>query len=785
MTLHRKTVLFLVFISILMFTAFYITSRIIVMSGFRQVELKNSEEHMRFTLQALNHEVTDIGNLAVNYSAWYDTYNFAAGDMSKNAYIHSNYDVTTYTENDLNMILIVNHKNQLLYGGIHEPKQNDVSPISSQILDTIIRSGLLTFQTNYSRNAGIISTSNGPMLIVLEPITTNTFKAPADGMLAFGRLLTNSEISDLALRTDVDTEPWNLSEKAIPSSAIDLNVGWMQSRFWTNLNSHDAVSYAEIMDLTGKPAVGVAIHLPRTILQTGHHTLWYFVVFLVFVSLGYSVFVLVFFESSFLNRIRRFMNGIEAIRKGKSLSFQVKITGRDEITKLEMEFNELMSSLEESHRVIQYQAYHDHLTGLLNRNQFHQILRDTLQMTRSGSIPFTLLFIDIDKFKAINDNYGHNVGDLVLKSIAERLEKVIGTTGSVARLGGDEFTALLPGIGGTPESNEFIISVINQLSEPYVLQEFGVSVFVSIGYSQFPGDGEDEESLVKAADRHMFAMKHDKFSHHGFSNLQIRDKITRTIRLEQDIAHVLSKNQLHIVYQPIVNTYSRAVVGVETLLRWNHPKLGPVSPAEFIPIAEKTSYMSAIGEWTLRQACLNQVKWIDQGARKVRVAVNISSIQFMSPVLLDTISGILAETKLPPELLELEITESMAMQNVHEVIKILSHLKEMGVRIAIDDFGTGYSSLSYLSQFPIDFLKIDKSFVDGMCENESDMKIVKGIIELAHSLHFSVIAEGVESLEQFELLQELHCDEIQGFLFGKPMNEQAFYEKLAMYVYDS
>jgi diguanylate cyclase (GGDEF)-like protein len=782
MTLHRKTVLFLVCISLLMFTAFYITSRIIVMNGFRQVELKNSEQNMKFTLHTLEYEGRDIGDLAVNYSAWNDTYNFVArnhpGDNSEDPYIVSNYDSTTFTENDLSLILLLNRKNGLLFGKVLAPGQDQDSPVPSGLISRLESGRFLNFPDTTTRNVGIISTSFGPMLVVSEPITSNASGSPANGVMVMGRLISTAEIANLSTKTNISIKVLPLDPRSIPSSASEIKTGWIHSIFWTTLDNVDADSYAEIMDINGKPVLNLEIHMPKEIMQRGQHTLRYFVVFLIFVSLGYSISILLFFESSILKRMHQFMNGIEFVRRAGNFSARVKVTGQDEIAKLETTFNELMASLEESHRIIQHQAHYDSLTGLLNRDHFHQILRKTLTIAKCQGIPFTLIFMDVDKFKSINDHFGHDVGDLLLKCVAERLKNSIGKTGSAARRGGDEFTALLPEIGCSEENDDLIVSIMNQLSEPYELMEYGISVTASVGYSQFPADGVDEGMLLKAADRYMFTIKHDKFACKGFHKSRMRDQITRTLQLEQDIAAALADNQFYTVYQPKVDTFTQEIVGVEALLRWNHPVLGAISPVEFIPIAERTSYMSAIGAWTMQRACADYAKWVRNGAKKLRVAVNISSMQFMSPTLLSSISDILHETGFDPELLELEITESLAMQNVHEVIKILSHLKQMGIKIAIDDFGTGYSSLSYLSRFPIDFLKIDKSFIDGMYQNDNDMKIVKGIIELAHYLNFSVIAEGVETKEQYELLKDLRSDEIQGYLFGKPMTEDALFDRL-------
>lgn len=423
--------------------------------------------------------------------------------------------------------------------------------------------------------------------------------------------------------------------------------------------------------------------------------------------------------------------------------------------------------LSEQH--IRYLATHDGLTGLPNRELMLEHIIETITEARKSNTLFALLYLDLDRFKIINDGYGHTFGDEVLKATAHQLASLATQDCIIARQGGDEFLILLKNLNSTDKAYTIANTIITNLDRQIVVDERLIHVSVSIGISLFPQDGESPEALIDHADVAMYQAKGVGRNTFQYFTNQMNDKLQRHVELENQLRNAITKNQLHLVYQPKVNLKSGKICGCEALLRWQHPELGMVSPAEFIPIAEESGLILPIGDWVLRSACLQAKSWLDAGLQPMCVAVNISVRQFLHQDVSQWVMEILTETGLDPNLLELELTESLIAQDTDKVIETFSQLKAIGVKLSIDDFGTGYSSLSYLKRFRVDTLKIDQAFVRDMLTDPDDATIVLAVISLAHNLGFNVIAEGVETEAHCIILRQNHCDEIQGYYFSKPL----------------
>ncbi len=418
-------------------------------------------------------------------------------------------------------------------------------------------------------------------------------------------------------------------------------------------------------------------------------------------------------------------------------------------------------------------AYFDMLTGLPNRALLQDRLSQMLSRASRHNELVALLFIDLDRFKEVNDTLGHGCGDQMLQFVAERLSTCLRSSDTVARLGGDEFVVLLEGPANRQAVAEVATKLLQALAQPLHLGEREIYTGGSIGISLFPFDGEDVEALFKNADTAMYHAKDQGRNTYSFYSVAMHTLSLELLTLGSHLRHSLERQELSLVYQPQLSFSSGGVVGVEALLRWQHPQLGAVSPERFIPMAEETGMIVAIGNWVLEQACCQAAAWIAQGLPPVRVAVNLSAKQFRDPGLIKTVQSVLANSGLPAHLLELELTEGMLIENLKGTRATLQALKEMGVKLAIDDFGTGYSSLSYLKHFPLDRLKIDKSFVQEIADQSGDAaSIVEAIIALSHSLKLVVIAEGVERMDQVEFLQQHGCDELQGYYFSRPLPPQ-------------
>ncbi len=428
---------------------------------------------------------------------------------------------------------------------------------------------------------------------------------------------------------------------------------------------------------------------------------------------------------------------------------------------------------------IRHLAYHDALTGLPNRTLFEDRLTLALAQVRRKEQLVAVMFLDLDRFKVVNDTVGHTFGDQLLRDVAERLTGLVREGDTVARMGGDEFTVLLPEVSQAGEAVEIAERILETLRQPWRIDNREYHVTTSIGIAIYPSDGEDAESLIRNADTAMYRAKEQGRDNFELYTPTMNAKIVERLALENSLRHGLERDEFVVHYQPQVDISSGRIIGTEALVRWQHPERGFVSPMEFIPAAEETGLIVPLGAWVLQTACAQNVAWQQAGHTPIPVAVNLSARQFQERNLLDAVTKVLEESGMDPQYLQFEITEGVAMQDVESTATTLRALREMGVQIAIDDFGTGYSSLSYLRSFPVSALKIDRSFVRGLTVNPEDAAITAAIIAMAKSLKLKVIAEGVETEEQLAFLKEHGCDKMQGFLFSKPVPAPALEKLLA------
>ncbi|MDO9047059.1 MAG: EAL domain-containing protein [Methylobacter sp.] len=422
---------------------------------------------------------------------------------------------------------------------------------------------------------------------------------------------------------------------------------------------------------------------------------------------------------------------------------------------------------------IHYLANFDPLTGLPNRAQLNDHLKYALNLAKRSNGHLTLMFLDLDHFKDINDSLGHSIGDALLIELAKRLRMALRTEDTVTRLGGDEFILLLPGVDAIGAAH-VAQKLLDAIAESYWIELYDLALTASIGIALYPEDGGDLETLSKSADAAMYRAKQEGRHCYRFFTQEMQERSARNLQLVNALHHALERNQLQVYYQPQIAMHDRHIIGAEALLRWQHPELGMVSPAEFIPVAESSGLILPIGEWVLRCAVRQAKAWMDDGFGPLIIAVNLSAVQFRHPDLPELVTRILDEEGLPPEYLELELTEGVAMHNPQGAIAVMNNLHERGIRMSIDDFGTGYSSLSYLKKFKVYKLKIDQSFVRDISTDSEDKVIVSAIINLAKSLGLKTIAEGVETAGQLAFLREQGCDEMQGYLFSKPVPIEQF-----------
>ncbi len=437
-----------------------------------------------------------------------------------------------------------------------------------------------------------------------------------------------------------------------------------------------------------------------------------------------------------------------------------------------LERHRMLIEIENLHKNERYLAYHDMLTGLPNRQLFHERLRQAIVHSKRNTKMLAVLFIDLDGFKSVNDTLGHRAGDLLLKSVADKLRKAVRENDTVARLGGDEFTIKLADIVQPRDATKVAEKILRLFFEPFNIEGKELFITASIGISMYPNHGHDAEMLVKNADLAMYRAKQQGKNKCTLYDLSFHALDNDRFAQKSSLMKALEAGELIAHYQPQVNLNTGKICGVEALVRWQHPEMGYLPPERFIPLAEETGLIVPLGEWMLRTACEQTKSWQETGYQPGKMAVNISARQFRNNGLAETVSKTLKEASLPADQLVLEITETCAMEDVDYTKKSLQELKNLGVSIALDDFGTGYSSLNYLKRFPVDKLKIDRSFIKGIPTNANDRAITSAIIALAHCLQLEVIAEGVESEEQLSFLRSEKCDEIQGYHFSQPLPDR-------------
>ncbi|MDP2805687.1 MAG: EAL domain-containing protein, partial [Gallionellaceae bacterium] len=439
-----------------------------------------------------------------------------------------------------------------------------------------------------------------------------------------------------------------------------------------------------------------------------------------------------------------------------------------------------ISALRHTESLASFALHHDTLTGLPNRTLFRDRLRQALILAqRDGNPSLAVLHFGIDQFKTINQGFGHAIGDQLLLDVGNKLASVMYEIDTVSRAGGDEFLILVHSIQDSQDTASIVKRIIESYQHPFILNGQEIYLTASIGIAVYPNDGVTEDELLKNADVAMHRAKEDLGrGNYQFFCADMNSRAMHKLTLETDLHQALKHDEFHLHYQPQVDSYSNAIIGAEVLIRWSHPEKGNIPPVEFIPASENSGLIEPIGDWVLQTACRQYRQWIEDGLPSIRLAVNLSARQFQSGNLVEKVAKALAENAMPPDCLELELTESMLMHDVENTVKTLRELKRLGVRLSIDDFGTGYSSLSYLKRFPLDILKIDRSFVKDLGTPSDNGEIARAIIAMAHALNLEVVAEGVENQHQLELMRNFQCDFIQGYLYSKPVPAANFAQLL-------
>ena len=784
----------------------YLILHTVMQDKINILEDKYIIENVERTKKEIFKEIEVLDTIVMDWAVWDNSYQFM---IDKNPeYIKANLSEDTLNNLKINIMLFIDNKGNLVHGEGYDIQKKESVPIDEALLKYIKDHSLLQNNDVKYRKSGIV-TLNGKDLILLSicPILTSAGEGPINGYIVLGANFTEKKIADIGEELSSEIKLTFLKDFEYDRKFFDLKDDKIQI---DAVSDQKIIGRAFLDDIDGKHLLLLSIEKNRDINNIGEvgikATLW----LLLGLFFLFAIIITVILDRGILLRFQELSNDIRKIGEGKDLSVRLKRQNiDDELTDVSNEINGMLGALERSQlflsksesalkkaieklqdevlehqktqEQIKYIAYHDTLTGLPNRNLLNELLVHSITLAERNNKCMAVLFLDIDGFKMINDSKGHGMGDQILQEVAERLLKTLRKSDVIARHGGDEFIVIIEELDNCSGVELIANKIINCFQEPFHLENQDYFLTTSVGVAVYPADGQTPDMLIKNADIAMYKAKENGKNQYLFCTPVMKDVANETMELSTNLYRAIEKNELELYYQPQLSCHNNQIMGVEALIRWRHPVMGLISPAKFIPIAEKTGLILPIGEWVLRTACQQNKKWQEQGLPKIRMGVNLSLRQFHNNDLLNLVESVLKETKLAPQYLELEITETIAMKEKSYIINTLNAFRQIGVSIAIDDFGTEYSSLSYLKHLPVDRLKVAMQFIRGIGIDHKDEALAKGIIVLAKSIGMNVIAEGVETKEQLEFLKNHNCDEIQGYYFFKPLAEAEMTKLLITY----
>ena len=784
----------------------YLILHTVMQDKINILEDKYIIENVERTKKEIFKEIEVLDTIVMDWAVWDNSYQFM---IDKNPeYIKANLSEDTLNNLKINIMLFIDNKGNLVHGEGYDLQKKESVPIDEALLKYIKDHSLLQNNDVKYRKSGIV-TLNGKDLILLSicPILTSAGEGPINGYIVLGANFTEKKIADIGEELNSEIKLTFLKDFEYDRKFFDLKDDKIQI---DAVSDQKIIGRAFLDDIDGKHLLLLSIEKNRDINNIGEAgikaTLW----LLLGLFFLFAIIITVILDRGILLRFQELSNDIRKIGEGKDLSVRLKRQNiDDELTDVSNEINGMLGALERSQlflsksesalkksieklqdevlehqktqEQIKYIAYHDTLTGLPNRNLLNELLVHSITLAERNNKCMAVLFLDIDGFKMINDSKGHGMGDQILQEVAERLLKTLRKSDVIARHGGDEFIVIIEELDNCSGVELIANKIINCFQEPFHLENQDYFLTTSVGVAVYPADGQTPDMLIKNADIAMYKAKENGKNQYLFCTPVMKDVANEMMELSTNLYRAIEKNELELYYQPQLSCHNNQIMGVEALIRWRHPVMGLISPAKFIPIAEKTGLILPIGEWVLRTACQQNKKWQEQGLPKIRMGVNLSLRQFHNNDLLNLVEAVLKETKLAPQYLELEITETIAMKEKSYIINTLNAFRQIGVSIAIDDFGTEYSSLSYLKHLPVDRLKVAMQFIRGIGIDHKDEALAKGIIVLAKSIGMNVIAEGVETKEQLEFLKNHNCDEIQGYYFFKPLAEAEMTKLLITY----
>ncbi|MDQ1913665.1 EAL domain-containing protein [Paenibacillus sp. GD4] len=783
MPLRRKIMLYILVTTLILFSVLYLISENTLLENYKKMESSTMHESMKQSLLAYYDEYTNLGAIAINYAGWDDTYSFINRTpipTPNDPYLTVNYTDSLFTSSRLNVVLLMNSRKEVYFAKAYDYAGFRPLNYPSKFIDALLKdhSAFLEQPDSLARKQGLLVIDGQPIIAASYPILTSDNLGPVRGTLLFARFLDANYIQYIAQKSDMP-----LQIKVVdpsyrpPAEAVPVYLpGKRDALFWTETDEDVNRGFCLLTDFENRPALVLQFEKPRDLYKEAQRSINFYLVYYALSALLFFLIIIIVLQKTLFTRLQHTVIGMNRIKNHQDFSIRLQESGNDEMTMLERSFNHMMASLQQAQTEIHYQAWHDTLTGIPNRKAFYQCLEDYIHR----NIPFAVLFVDLDRFKLINDTMGHRAGDLLLISTAERLQDCIDADDVLCRMGGDEF-CIITFRNRKASKVEHLAQVIKEtIGSPFELEGCRTMISASIGISLYPEHGDTAESLLHYSDTAMLDVKEAGKNNYRLYTESLDTVRTRRLKIEQHLKTAIDNKELSLHYQPKWNLQLDKMTGVEALLRWTNPELGAVSPYEFIPIIESSGLIHDIGEWIIRAACRQYAEWQSRNPdMSLLVAINISGIQLLEPGFVERLQLIFMEEKAVPHHFELEVTESFAIEKFDEIIDVFLRLRELGFTLSIDDFGAGYSSMKYVCQLPIHIMKIDKTLIDQLKDNPRNQVIISTLIEMAHQLDMTVVAEGVETVEQLELLKSYRCDQIQGYYISKPVPPNQIQEALA------
>ncbi len=807
MKLKTRILLFAGITLVCLITGIYSYSSWFLMKSFSDLEREDALDDIQRAEMGFAQMSTDLHVKTVDWASWDNSYKFMLDRNS--AFINSNLVDSSIKAMQIDVISYIDLQGKLFCSKPVKRLAKIEAPSPADILAKVGVERILASQSSDSSGLhGLILLKECPMLFSVRPVFSTKGKGPCRGWVLFGRYFDSSALKDLALRTRTNIQIWDRKSKELPQDVrlALINIKSSSTSLIRPMNSELVAGYNQLFDSEGKPLLVIRVAKQRLIYNQGILSVQYLMQFILFATFVFSGMILATLEFFIFSRLSKLTTQVKNIGVNSEQS-HVYLQGNDELKLLadtingmlmtldatsedlrgsEMKLREYNENLErtvhERTEQIEHQAFHDALTGLPNRALFMDRLQLAQAKAQRTQSPISVIFIDLDNFKMVNDTLGHEAGDQLLKSIADLILPCVRIGDTVARLGGDEFTILLEEVSSVEIAIGVAKKVLDALSFAICVANQEIFASASLGIAFQDREFEACDSLLRNADTAMYEAKTTGKSDYLLFDPKMNDRIAGRLIIETGLHEALEQGQFFLNYQPLVSLDSNHMIGVEALLRWNHPTLGLVMPGKFISIAEDTGMIVQIGYWVLEEACRQMKAWEDEHPEygDFTMNVNLSGKQLLRADVVDRVRMALEKTGIDPSHIKLEITESVMMTDMETTTERLHGLKALGVKLAMDDFGTGYSCMANMTSFPLDTIKIDRAFIQRLSNDEANSKhMVEAIIALSKALLLDVTGEGVETLQQVLYLKSLGCDIAQGYYFAEPLTPDEMVSFLA------